>query len=98
MQKKKRKKFDEELSPTEKPREVVPEDPLADISQLISKEVPPGVDRRNFLIRSAVGGAAAVRMGRSVSLQESIAKPLATRPPQAKGPTPPLSADLNVVK
>src|SRR4030095_14737082 len=73
--------------------------PLADTSQLISKEVPPGVDRRNFLMRSAVGGAAAVMMGRSVSTQQAIAKALATMPPQAAaGPKPPLSADLNVVK
>ena len=39
------------------------EDPLASTDQLISQEIPPGVDRRSFLIRSAVGGAAAVMMG-----------------------------------
>ena len=43
--------------------DVLPEDPLADTSGLISQEVPPGVDRRTFLIRSAVGGAAAVMTG-----------------------------------
>src|SRR6478672_823809 len=93
-------KFDDKLSPTEKPSEVV-EDPLADTSQLISQEIPPGVDRRNFLIRSAVGGAAAVMMGRSVSAQERTAMAIATMPPQAKAKTgtpPPLSADLDVVK
>ena len=42
-------------------------DPLADTSGLLSQEVPSGVDRRNFLMRSAVGGAAAVMTGRSVS-------------------------------
>jgi L-serine dehydratase len=73
------------------------EDPLANSDQLLSQEVPRGVDRRNFLIRTAVGGAAAVMMGRSVSAQERTAKALATLP-QASSPKPPLAADLNVVK
>ena len=71
-------KLDDKLSSTEKPREVVREDPLADTSRLISQEIPPGVDRRNFLIRSAVGGAAAVMMGRSVSAEERTAMAIAT--------------------
>jgi len=92
-------KFDDRLSSTEKPGEVVPEDPLADTSRLLSQEVPRGVDRRNFLIRSAVGGAAAVMMGRSVSAHERTARAVATLPvlPQA-GSTPPLDKNLNVVK
>ena len=76
-------------------------DPLADTSQLISQEVPPGVDRRNFLIRSAVGGAAAVMTGRVLSADERTAMAIATMPPQAQAPEPPpppLSKDLNVVK
>jgi hypothetical protein len=68
---------------TEKPRDVSPEDPLADTSRLISQEIPPGVDRRHFLIRSAVGGAAAVMMGRSVSAEERTAMAIATLPAQA---------------
>jgi L-serine dehydratase len=94
-----KEKFDDKLVSTEKPGEVVPEDPFADTSRLLSQEVPPGVDRRNFLIRSAVGGAAAVMVGRSVSAHERTAKALATLPvlPQA-GSTPALSGDLNVVK
>ena len=59
------------------------EDPLASTDQLTSQEIPPGVDRRTFLMRSAVGGAAAVMMGHSVSAQERTAKALATLPPQA---------------
>ena len=35
-------------------------DPLADIDQLVAHEIPQGVDRRSFLMRAAVGGAAAV--------------------------------------
>ena len=89
---------------TETPREVAREDPLADTSRLISQEIPPGVDRRNFLIRSAVGGAAAVMTGRYISAEERTAMAIATLPPQAKGSAqpkesaPPLAADLNVVK
>ena len=74
------------------------EDPLADTSRLISQEIPPGVDRRSFLIRSAVGGAAAVMTGRAVSAEERTARAIATLPPQAKAAAPPLSADLDVVK
>ena len=103
MSNKENEKFDDNLSSTEKPREVFRDDPLADTSRLISQEVPPGVDRRNFLIRSAVGGAAAVMTGRSVSAEERTAMAVATLPPQAKPapratPAPPLAADLNVVK
>jgi len=88
MLNKETEKFEGKSNPTEKPAEVIREDPLADVSGLISKEIPPGVDRRNFLIRSAVGGAAAVMMGRSVSTQETIAKALATLPTQAPASTP----------
>ena len=96
---KENEKFDDQLSSTEKPGQVVGEDPLGDTSRLLSQEVPPGVDRRNFLIRSAVGGAAAVMMGRSVSAHERTTKALATLPvlPQAKS-DPPLDKNLNVVK
>ena len=92
-------KFDDKQSSTE-PREVSGEDPLADTRQLISQQIPPGVDRRHFLIRSAVGGAAAVMTGCSISEEERTAKAVATLPPQAKekDPTPPLADDLNVVK
>ena len=89
-------------SSKEEPREVGPEDPLADVSGLISVEVPPGVDRRGFLMRSAVGGAAAVMVGCSPSPEEKTAKAVATTPPApaagAPADAPPLSADLNVVK
>src|SRR5215204_744516 len=92
-------KFDDKQSSTE-PREVSGEDPLADTRQLISQQIPSGVDRRHFLIRSAVGGAAAVMTGCSISEEERTAKAVATLPPQAKekDPTPPLADDLNVVK
>src|SRR5688572_18921874 len=82
----------------EKSDDKLREDLLADTSELISQEIPPGVDRRSFLIRTAVGGAAAVMTGRVVSAEERTAMALATMPPQAKGTAPPLAADLNVVK
>jgi L-serine dehydratase len=99
MPNKENEKFDDKLSSTEKPGEVVREDFLAETSRLLYEEVPAGVDRRNFLIRSAVGGAAAVMMGRSVSAHERTAKAIATLPvlPQAKS-DPPLDKNLNVVK
>ncbi len=95
------------LCDPEEPRESSPEDPLADTSGLLGPEVPPGVDRRHFLIRSAVGGAAAVMVGHAVSLEARTAMAVATLPPQAKGAPPqakgaasppPLAADLSVVK
>ena len=82
------------LGSSEKPRDASGTDPLADTSGFISQEVPAGVDRRLFLIRSAVGGAAAVMMGRTVSGEERSAMAVATMPPQATGSAPPLSADL----
>src|SRR6478672_2342648 len=101
------KKFDATPGSTGTPGDVSPEDPLADTSQLLSPEIPPGVDRRNFLIRSAVGGAAAVMTGRVLSAEERTAmaiatmpqaKPATAKPATAKAGAPPLSADLDVVK
>src|SRR5262245_42849837 len=55
-------------------------------------EVPPGVDRRTFMMRSAVIGSAAVIMGRPVSAAEQAAG--------AKAPPPKvvLSPNLEVVR
>src|SRR5262245_6393695 len=73
-------------------------DPLADTRRLIAHEIPHGVDRRGFLMRTAVGGAAAVMTGCSPSPEEKTAKAVATVPPPAAPSTPPLGEDLNVVK
>jgi L-serine dehydratase len=56
-------------------------------------EVPEGVDRRTFLMRSAVFGSAAVIAGYSVSEADRAAAATA-EPPKV----PELSPDLNVVK
>ena len=87
----------------QKPDDKLTDDPLADTSRLVSQEIPPGVDRRSFLIRSAVGGAAAVMTGRVVSAEERTARAIATMPPQLAPPKPaatppPLSPELDVVK
>jgi L-serine dehydratase len=77
-----------------------PEDPdqkaaiLSD-DGLISGEVPPGVDRRTFMMRSAVIGSAAVITGCSMPEKQQTAAASAAPPKVAE---PPLSADLEVVK
>src|SRR5262245_53660344 len=55
-------------------------------------DVPPGVDRRTFMMRSAVIGSASVIVGRPVSAEAQAAA--------AKAPPPKVSLhpDLNVVK
>ena len=90
----------DELSSTAVGRRDFAEDPLADPSELISQPVPPGVDRRSFLIRSAVGGAAAVMTGSILSAHAREVKAVATLPVLQKpaSPVPPLDPTLNVVK
>jgi L-serine dehydratase len=62
-------------------------------------EVPPGMDRRAFMMRSAVVGAAAVISGCSTSKEQQAAEIAATPAPQpAPQAAPPLSPDLDVVK
>src|SRR6516165_12120199 len=74
-----------------------PDDPLGDPRRLVALETPPGLDRRGFLMRAAVGGAAAVMTGCSPSPEEKTAKAVATTPPAAAPSAPPLAPDLNVV-
>src|SRR5262245_1490833 len=77
------------------------DDPLADTRQLVAQDVPHGVDRRRFLMRAAVGGAAAVMTGCSQTPEQRTAQAVATAAPApaaAPPSTPPLAADLNVVK
>jgi len=69
FKRKENKMFKEEVVGSDS-RPARDEDPLADTKSLISAEVPPGVDRRDFLIRSAVVGAAALMTGKTVSAAE----------------------------
>jgi hypothetical protein len=45
------------------------EAPKLNSSDVLSAKVPQGVDRRTFLMRSAVVGATAVMIGRKVSAE-----------------------------
>ena len=69
--------------------ETLRDDPFADTKKIISEDVPTGVDRRSFLIRSAVVGAAAVMMGRNVSAADRTYEAVKSMPA-------PLSYGLNV--
>ena len=57
-------------------------------------ELPPGFDRRAFMMRSALFGATAVITGCAAPTEQQVA---ATPPPPAPA-IPPLSEDLDVVK
>lgn len=74
-------------------------DPLSNTEELVARDVPPGVDRRTFIMRSAVIGAATVMTGRAISARERTLKAFAEslEPPQGPG-APPLDKNLNVVK
>jgi hypothetical protein len=66
MSQKEKETLDHTVSSKEQSREALRDDPLADTSQFISKAIPPGVDRRTFLMRSAVvraGGGPEVLRG-----------------------------------
>src|ERR1700716_714646 len=67
-------------------------DPLGSLEEVITPNIPSGVDRRTFLMRSALIGATAVITGHPVSAQERANRSVGTPP------KPALSPDLNVVK
>ena len=73
-------------------------DPL-DPSVSVPAEIPTGLDRRKFIMRSAVISAAAVMNGCARSETEKTAPPpaAASAPAPAAASAPPLAADLNVV-
>ena len=99
MSNKENEKICDELCSTERTPQIVHEDPLADTSQLISPTIPSGVDRRSFLMRSAVVGAAAVMTGSVVSARSRTLKAFSeSLPSQVTGPAPQLSNELDVVK
>jgi len=73
-------------------------DPLDPSAQMPS-EIPAGLDRRKFIMRSAVISAAAVMNGCTRAETEKNAPPPAAAPASAPAaPAVPLAADLNVVK
>src|SRR5690349_925418 len=87
---KQEKEVDDNSTPINYSPEGTWKDPLINSDQWISQDIPPGVDRRTFMMRGAVVGAAALIMGRNLSAQERAQKSTGT-PPQ-------LSAELDVVK
>jgi L-serine dehydratase len=66
--------------------------------ELESGEVAPGIDRRAFMMRSAVIGAAAVMTGCSPSNPPQQSAATSAPPAPAPQAAPPLSPDLEVVK
>jgi L-serine dehydratase len=75
-----------------KPVEADPQDPLGSTHQLTDHNIPDGVDRRAFLMRSTLIGATAVMTGCAVPAEERETKSASA------APTPQLSPNLNVVK
>lgn len=80
------------LKPLNQSGEIGPDDPLGSVNEIASQQAPAGVDRRAFLMRSALIGATAIILDRPVSAQQRADRLSATPP------TPQLSPTLNVVK
>src|SRR3954452_19819191 len=74
------------------PVETSQQDPLGSTHQLTAHNIPDGVDRRAFLMRSTLIGATAVMTGCAVPAEERATKSAGA------SPAPPLSPNLNVVK
>jgi L-serine dehydratase len=74
------------------------EDPLGSADDVLNQEIPEGVDRRTFLMRSAVVGSAAVISGVTLSAQERAHQATPPKKPQGPAPAPPLDPNLDVVK
>ena len=77
-----------------KPRDPGREALLPTEDELLPKEVPPGVDRRTFMMRSAVIGSAAVITGCTPTEKQQTAAASAPPPAVPKG----ASLDLDVKK
>ncbi|HKQ04544.1 MAG TPA: L-serine ammonia-lyase [Blastocatellia bacterium] len=89
--------LNDEPSASERLEEADQQDPLSRSDQLISQEIPHGMDRRTFLMRSAVVGATALITGHSISAQQRTER--ATGAPLIATGTPTkLDSNLNVVK
>src|SRR4051812_6934389 len=81
----------------EQPQEADREDLFGGSDNLVSQEVPPGVDRRSFLIRSAVVGAAAIMTGKTLLAAERTHEAVKSMPPPLSKSMPlPLSRGLYV--
>ncbi len=92
MSEKENEAIDDSVSPTGRSDKASVKDPLESTTELVSRPVPQGVDRRTFLMRSAVVGATAVITGRVLSAKEQTQR--ATGP----APAPALDPKLDVVQ
>ena len=72
------------------------ENPIGTSADVLSQKSPIGVDRRTFLMRSAVVGATVVITGTQISCTDRTER--STAPPPKVPDAPALSADLDVVK
>ncbi|HEY0432003.1 MAG TPA: L-serine ammonia-lyase [Pyrinomonadaceae bacterium] len=86
-----KKENDMHDSSTEPTREADGDDLLGSTKQLVSQKVPPGVDRRSFVIRSAVVGAAAIMTGKTLLAADRSYEAVKSLPVMR-----PLSYGLNV--
>jgi L-serine dehydratase len=75
-----------------------PEAPFVPAPTLNPTEVPPGVDRRAFMMRTAVVGAAAVMAGCAPPAPQQSTPPATAPPAPTPQQGPALSPDLDVVK
>jgi L-serine dehydratase len=70
----------ENISSISRSHESSVRDPLEGADELSSRPVPAGVDRRNFLMRSAVVGAAAMMTGKSLLAAERTSEAVRSLP------------------
>src|SRR5829696_2518765 len=80
MSENKNEALDDTVNSTGRSHESIDRDPLDSAVELISRPVPPGVDRRKFLIRSAVVGAAAMMTGKSLLAAERTTEAVKSLP------------------
>jgi L-serine dehydratase len=73
-------------------------DEIEVLPELAGTDVPNGVDRRAFMMRSALVGAVAVLSGCAAPSSEAVSAKAATATPPPQPTAPPLSEELNVVK
>src|SRR5437868_1309537 len=90
---------DKELKTIDPLGEAEAKDPLGPAEEeLVTHDVPPGMDRRAFLMRTAMIGAMGVMTGDIMSAQDKAQKAASGSKTAGAPPQPALSPSLNVVK
>src|SRR4051812_35242680 len=85
MSEKENDTLDETAGSTSRSPESTVTDPFVGAVELASPAVPPGVDRRSFIIRSAVVGAAAMMTGKSLLAAERTSEAVRSLPVFSSG-------------